>query len=225
MEQIAARLASQLGSLALLEEMNVSIDYVTEQKIRYDEIFDGRLEQFGILEDLDSPHITDIARCLTDGRNYVWAYSNDRGLLSGLTRYAGNAPQKILKAISEAFDTDIFSEHEPQFWGFETQEAWDAAWDAMEKESRDQFYLRILRHLRGEPNDIGAGTVGMKKARIAERLVLERPELMLLERKDQLMTAIDEVYDRDHAVRITLTPEDLAYARMLANHEEDLPRA
>ena len=34
-------------------------------------------------------------------------------------------PRHIIKAIEQAFDTEIFSEHEPQFWGFATQEEWD----------------------------------------------------------------------------------------------------
>jgi hypothetical protein len=46
---------------------------------------------------------------------------------------------KILQAICEAFDADIFSEYEPQFWGFDTQEEWDAWQRAIAKEHEDEF--------------------------------------------------------------------------------------
>ena len=32
--------------------------------------------------------------------------------------------ERDFHAIAEAFDTGIVSEHEPQFWGFDTQEEW-----------------------------------------------------------------------------------------------------
>jgi hypothetical protein len=41
------------------------------------------------------------------------------------------APGGILKAISEVFDTEIYSEHEPQFWGFDTEEEWEAWQDSL----------------------------------------------------------------------------------------------
>ena len=40
---------------------------------------------------------------------------------------AGNNPVFILSAVCQAFDTHIFSEYEPKFWGFDTQEEWDEA--------------------------------------------------------------------------------------------------
>jgi hypothetical protein len=73
------------------------------------------------------------ARYLTDSHNYVWVYGNKSGFVDMITRYGCNNPTKILQAIAEAFGTDIFSEHEPQFWGFQTQEEWDAAWGARTK--------------------------------------------------------------------------------------------
>ena len=39
------------------------------------------------------------------------------------------------------------------------------------------------------------------------------------------MSEMEAIYDRDHAVFITLGPEDIALAKMLATHEDDLPQA
>ena len=41
---------------------------------------------------------------------------------------ADGQSKPILGAIAEAFSTDIFSEYEPQYWGYDTQEEWEAAW-------------------------------------------------------------------------------------------------
>ncbi len=110
----------------------MSLNFSTEQQIRFCDIFDGRLTKFGVHEDRGRS-VSDGVGCLTDGRNYVWAYSDDNGFLSVLTVYAGNASAGILVALSEAFGTKIYSENEPQYWGFDTQEEWDAALDAAKR--------------------------------------------------------------------------------------------
>jgi hypothetical protein len=64
--------------------------------------------------------------------NFLWVYSNEEGLVSTFCRWAPNGnPQRILCAIADQFDVDIVSEHEPQYWGFDTEEEWEAAWAAM----------------------------------------------------------------------------------------------
>jgi hypothetical protein len=136
----------------------MSTDYRTQKTIRMTDLVDGQLEEFGVRESI--PNFTlplnlnlkdsccdsctvDLtegsSRCLTDGHNYVWVDGNESGFVDMITRYGLNNPTKILQAIAEAFDTDIFSEHEPQFWGFHTQEEWDAAWGAPTKEQQDEF--------------------------------------------------------------------------------------
>ena len=93
--------------------------------------------------------------------------------------------QKSLRRNLLAFDTYIVSEHQPQYWGFETQEEWDAA----EKRSREfekEFYVQIMKYLRGQPNDIRPGTIGMIKAGIAKKLVEEDPVLLAPKNKDRL---------------------------------------
>src|SRR5262249_25064527 len=55
-------------------------------------------------------------RCLTDGTNYTWVKISKRGFVDKITRYGSNDPQTILKAIAQEFDTDIYSEHDAEFW-------------------------------------------------------------------------------------------------------------
>jgi len=41
--------------------------------------------------------------------------------------------------------------------------------------------------------------------------------------KEKLLSEIDVIYDREHAIRITLTPEQVAAATVSVTHEDDLP--
>jgi hypothetical protein len=188
------------------------------------DLFDGRLVEFGVREHV-LKHKSDKERVLTDGRNYLAVSIDDNGLVGCITRRGLHAPDKILDAVAQAFDTDIVSEYEPQFWGFSTQKEWDAWHEAEAKKSDEKFYVEFLKFLRGEPNDIRPGSVGMREAEIAKTLVEKDPTLLLLENKDRLLHEMWSTYLRDHAVRVTLSPEDVAFAHMVATHEDDLPSA
>lgn len=95
----------------------------------------------------------------------------------------------------------------------------------MAKQHEEEFYVSLINYVRGQPNDIRPGSIGALKADIAKKLVEEDPTLLAVENKDQLLRKIEAIYQRDHAVTITLTQEDIALAKMLATHEDDLPSA
>ena len=202
----------------------MSTDFILSRKVSANDLFGGRLATFGIREHITSD-TSERSRCLTDGRNYVWFYVSEDGFVDSFSWRGANALGKILAAISEVFDTDFFSEYQPQFWGFETQEEWDAACKKMNDQARDQFYAVVCAYIRGEPNDIKPGTIWEIKAKIAKTLVESQAALLQPENKDTLLSELDAIYDRDHAVFITLGPEDIALAEMLATHEDDLPQA
>jgi hypothetical protein len=172
-----------------------------------------------------TPRTDERLRCLTDGRNYLWVYITEDGFVGCVARYGANAPSKILAAIGEAFETEIFSEYELQFWGFETKEEEDAAMQEISDKHREQFYSDLCAFVRGEPNDIRPGTIGETQAKIAKMLVDKDAALLAPENKDKLLNEMKAIYDRDHTVTIKLGPEDLALAQMLATHEDELPRA
>jgi hypothetical protein len=202
----------------------MSTDFRPLTPIRMTDLFDGRLEKAGVREQR-SEETTSSRRCLTDGRNFLWAHCNDEGLVSTFTRYGMNAPQRILRAISDEFDVGLVSEHEPEFWGYETKEEWEADWSAMAEKDEQDFYNEVVKFVRGESHDIRPGTIGMMKAEIAKRLIAESPNLLAEDRRPDLIKAVNTTYDRDHAIVVTLTDEDLAFARMAATHEDDLPQA
>jgi len=93
------------------------------------------------------------------------------------------------------------------------------------KEADDRFYAELIKYLHGEPSDIHTHTVGEAKALIAKKLTDEDPELLIPEMRVKLMAAVEEIYESDHAVTVTLTKDDLAFVQMLVTHEDDMGRA
>ena len=171
----------------------MSTDYRPLKEIAACDLFDGRLEEFGVRVHVKQDEETggEEVRMLTDGCNYLWVYSDDDGFVF-FTRYMPNGnPGKILNAIAEIFDADIVSEYEPQYWGFETEEEWDAAVNKRAEEHEREFYIELLKYCRGEPNNIKPGTAGMAMADIAKKLGEKNPSLLLPENKDKLRNEID----------------------------------
>jgi hypothetical protein len=110
-----------------------------------EELFDGRLAPFGIKEHLSKDRGKG-KRCLTDGRrNFLWVYIDGDGSVGCLTVYVPNGhPSQILSVIADVFKVRIHSEHEPQYWGFDTQEEWDVSQKKISQEHEDEFYCDIL---------------------------------------------------------------------------------
>ena len=73
----------------------MSTDYRSLSPIPFDELFDGRLEKFGVYEHIVPGEASDTERCLTDGRNRLWAYASEDGSID--IRVAGfNFPSSPL---------------------------------------------------------------------------------------------------------------------------------
>jgi hypothetical protein len=126
--------------------------------------------------------------------------------------------------VAEAFDSDIFSEYEPQFWGFDTQEEWDA-WHEDNRKDEDECYADLLRFLADQPNNIGAGTVREEQAQIAKRLVSEDPTLVSPNRRKEFIEEIRTAYDNSRKVVVCMEPKDDAdLAAMTAAVEKHCPQ-
>ena len=85
----------------------MSVDFWTKPRLRIEELFDGRLEGWGIFEPRGNKRLSDV-RCLADGGNYVRVFSCSADLV--IASYGFNDPYRILKSISEAFDVEIWLE-------------------------------------------------------------------------------------------------------------------
>ena len=91
----------------------MSTDYCTVKKVFACDLFDGRLEEYGVREHVEPSEKSEKERYLTDGENFMVVYIDDDGLVCSFTRRGWNAPGKILNAVADAFSTDIVSEYEP----------------------------------------------------------------------------------------------------------------
>jgi hypothetical protein len=208
----------------------MSTDYRLNDKVSAHDLFGERLKKCGVQEYM-TPKADERSRCLTDGRDFLWVYLTEDGYISRLTNYVPNAPGTILDAIAEAFGTEIVSEHEPQYWGFDTKEKWHAAMPERANQECSKFYADVCAYLRGEPNDIQSWQDDIK-ANIAKALVEEDPALLDPNNKARLLSEMEAIYrraemDATHhfdAVVVTLSPEDLAVAQVIATHEDDLPQ-
>jgi hypothetical protein len=97
----------------------MSIDFVPNTRIAISDLFDGRLEKYGI-------------RSATKKKGYLFGKTgsltvccDDDDSIISFTSYDFSDPTSILIAIQNEFQTRLFSENEPQYWGFETVEEWE----------------------------------------------------------------------------------------------------
>ena len=202
----------------------MSTHFCLEKKVNFEDLFDGRLERFGIQEATEEGSTSANIRLLTDGNNYLWIYGDK--FVEDLTRYAPcGAPGKILAAIAVTLETKIYSEYEPQYWGFETEEEWENALNKIHEEQQAEFYVEIMKHVRDEPNNIDPTTIQMTQANIAKNLIAQDPNLASPDHQKELMQSIDHIYMGEHAVMVKLDEKDVTMVRMSVTHEDDLPIA
>jgi hypothetical protein len=133
----------------------MSTYYGLRKSIKADELFDGRLEAFGVREEVRPEGAADRfppymkvreVRYLTDGRNSMEVVVYENGVPDLTVRNLWCASEKeIFHAIAEAFDTGIVSEHEPQYWGFDTQEEWDEWNEQRSRKVEESFHDELLK--------------------------------------------------------------------------------
>src|SRR5215472_5820909 len=134
-------LREMLTAASTEKECAMSTYYSSIKKIPGDDVFDGRLEEFGIREHIEPGQTTNTYRCLSDGHDYVWVRMDGNGFFWSVRGLSG-----ILYTVADVFETEIVSEHQAQFWGFDTQEEWDAKLDQMAKESEEKFQVSVVNY-------------------------------------------------------------------------------
>jgi hypothetical protein len=206
----------------------MSIDYRTMTTIKFADLFDGRLARFGIA---DGDHMiasdfvlgegkiapgplvktpgSDV-KSLTDGENYLTVFADDDGNLSLMKASAllVNNPYAILATIAEVFATDIVSEYDHQFWGYDTAEEWEATMAALEKQAADRFYDGMIEYLKGGPDPYvdNPGCIGDREVQIAKELVADDPDLVAPENRDRLLAAVEAAYEKIDSTRARRAP-------------------
>ena len=176
-------------------ETTMSTDFRTMQTIRFVDLFDGRLGKLGTIEKTTYQTCSGV-RCLTDGSNCIWAFRTDHGNLDFLSRYGQNSAENILWAIGQIFDTGIVSEHEPQYWGFDTQEDMDRYMEqTSERMEAKKFHPEFINYVLGRPYD--TELVCVEEAVIANDLVAKEPRLSFPENAIELLERVREKRDSE----------------------------
>jgi hypothetical protein len=183
----------------------VSTNYRLLSPIHMPVLLDGRLKKFGVSEHHVAAshewasHVD--KRCLTDGLNFLWVLCDEVGCVTSFTRYALNDARRIVEVIREAFHVEIVCEHEPRYWGLETEEEWDAAQIRIEIENErahQVFWNELVKFVRGESDRINSTylikSATMKMVEIAKRLIAESPELLAEDKRSDLIQALEEMY-------------------------------
>jgi hypothetical protein len=201
----------------------MSTDYRPLNDIPYDNLFDGRLEKHDVREELRSD--TTIERRYLSGRDGILiAFREGNGGSSFSHPSFGPMPWTVFDALAAEFKAELVSEHDHRYWGFDTADEWGAFNDKLAKEGEDKFYNNVLRYVRGEPNDLLPGTIGMIKANIAKTLIEGDRSLAEPGNRDALLQGVERVYLEKHAVSVRLTDDDLAAVEMLMARTEKLPK-
>ena len=166
-------------------------DYRLNKKLSIEKIFDGRLERLGV-------HETFVAeakpewRCLTDGNNVLWVEGD--GKIDNLLGFGMlNATEKILTAIEEAFDAQIFSEHQPQFWGNETENVWRRDRRKTAEEVQAKWIILIMNCVRGKSLNTEPNSSLMPVANIAKELIIENPDFASPDREAELLEKTNKI--------------------------------
>jgi hypothetical protein len=110
----------QIDATNFTGEDKMSIDFISAKRIPISDLLDGRLKKYGI------------RGVTTNGKGYLFdkigsvtVYGDKDNSTLCLTSYGLSDPTKILLAIQNEFQTKIFSENEPQYWGFGTVDEWE----------------------------------------------------------------------------------------------------
>jgi hypothetical protein len=131
----------------------MSNEYRAEKDILASELFDGRLKKCGIHEH-DRDHSDRNYRCLSDGEKRLGVTINGAGYVTGFARERNgdwSTPERILSAVSDAFETKIFSYQEPEYHGFESEEE-KAAWVSKQKDVEEWLAIREAEGLKIDPD-------------------------------------------------------------------------
>ena len=72
---------------------------------------------------------------------------------------------------------------------------------------------------------LSGGPSAWLKRKLLRILIRRDPGLVAPKKRDVLLEAVRAIYDRDHSIKVTLTKQDIAAAKMLVARTDDLPKA
>jgi hypothetical protein len=196
----------------------MGVDIVPFPSVRMKDLFDGRLEKFGVHE-LKIKETSSKSRCLTDGQNYAFAHSSRKVFVAEFT-FVGE-PDRIFQAIIDEFGIEIVRDDDPRLWNPELSEEEEAKLkeesEKLEQKRRQQekkALKQLIRYLKGETYNIGL--VSFEEVPIAKRLIAQVPELLEEDKQEFLRWAIGFYSSSQNQI-----DSETSIARILSEHEKD----
>jgi hypothetical protein len=186
--------------------MSTDFHFQPVTPIEVQDLFDGRLKHFGIIEILSHPLTKHGYRILSDGQTFISVWGQSGGAIGSLALeppYLYSSAGALLKTIAKSMGTEfvMYTEHEPQYWGFDTQQEWDVAMEKLNRKQDDMFYADVLQFVAGDDQVLKAGTVGHGKGEVARKLISKEPSLIRPDKRDELLQAIDKAYSSSEKLR------------------------
>jgi hypothetical protein len=111
----------------------MSIDFIPATRILISDLFDGRLKKYGIRGAAKNRK-----GYLFDEAGGVTVYGDQDNSILSFTSYGFFDPTDILRAIQTEFQIQVFSDNEPQYWGFDTVDDWQNSTEWFNSEDRDE---------------------------------------------------------------------------------------
>ena len=90
----------------------MSICYRTREKVAFRALLGNLPDSVRVDETAEN---TEHQQCITDGVNWVWAYTAGDGSETSFTKYGSNFADDILEAVSDQIGVEIISEYHPDF--------------------------------------------------------------------------------------------------------------
>ena len=173
----------------------MSTDYHPLSPIRMADLFSGRLKKYGVHD----KSIEDSKR-LADSYTILRVFSEDNDKVALFTSYEEENeihPYRIIAAIADEFDTDIVSELDPRYWGYESFRQWNAEFCAAAAKKMEEFHKNVLNYIEGNPCNLEC-IGGRKRAKIATKLIKRYPELAAKDKCADLVNVIEAIEKRDY---------------------------
>lgn len=175
--------------------MLVDFHFKPVTPLQVQDLFDGRLKHFGIIEILNHPPMGHSRRILSDGQTFISVQSESSGEIDSLTLerpFVFSSGIALTRTIAKymACTFALYTANQPQYWGFETKQEWDAERKRMERARTAKFYADVLQYVAGDGEAFQGGTVEHAKGEVARELISKQPSLIRPEKRRQLLRAL-----------------------------------
>jgi len=157
-----------------------------------EQLFDPKfLEEYDLTERI-TDRTSKTERCLYDGHESVWVYSDTQGFGWLITE---DDPRWIFYSILNDWDTEIISQFQARYWGPGQLDELLEDWAEL---GLDEMYGFIMGHLMGEKYNLRPDSEVAQKLDIAKKLVAKNKWLKHPVSRDALLFQVWFIWEDKH---------------------------